>query len=76
MPRPKNLDLSQLAKRIVSEAAGEEAALEKPKAKNEKAARSGRLGGPIGGAKRSTNLSPEQRQAIAKKAAAARWKTD
>jgi hypothetical protein len=72
--RPKNLDLSQLAKRIVDEAAGDEPKQEPPQSKNEKAARAGGLGGKIGAQRRSESLTAEQRSEIAKKAAAARWK--
>lgn len=72
--RPKALDLSQLAKRIVDEAAGDEPQPEPPAPKNEKAARAGGLGGKVGAAKRAASLTLEQRQAIAKKAAAVRWK--
>jgi hypothetical protein len=72
--RPKNLDLSQLAKRIVDEAAGDEPQPEPPPEKSAKAVRAGTLGGKVGGRRRDESLSVEQRQAIAKKAAAARWK--
>jgi hypothetical protein len=41
--------------------------------KNPAAVALGRLGGPKGGKARAASLSPEQRAAIAKKAAAARW---
>ena len=74
--RPKNLDASQLAKRIVDEAAGDEPPVEPPEPKNESAARAGSLGGKVGAAKRAANLNLEQRQAIAKKAARARWHKD
>lgn len=72
--RPKNLDLSQLARRIVEEATGEEPKPEPPPAKNPKAVTAGALGGKKGATKRAAVLTLEQRQAIAKKAAAARWK--
>lgn len=72
--RPKNLDLSQLAKRIVDEAAGDEPQPEPPPEKNVKAVRAGSIGGKKGAERRSASLTLEQRQAIAKKAAAARWK--
>lgn len=36
----------------------------------------GRLGGLIGGHARANKLSPEERKAIAKKAAEARWSKD
>lgn len=42
----------------------------------EQRAEYGRRGGEIGGAARAASLSPAQRSAIAKKAAAARWKKE
>ena len=49
--------------------------LEDPDAgKNKAAVALGRLGGMKGGRARAGKLSPEQRKAIASKAAAARWK--
>lgn len=71
--RPKNLDVSQLAKRILDEATGDEPKTEAP-AKNQAAVELGRLGGKRGGVARKAALTPEQRKEIAKKAAAARWR--
>lgn len=71
--RSSKLDLSQLAKRIVDEATGEEPKTEPPPVKNEAAVELGRLGGKKGGAARAAALTPEQRSEIAKKAAATRW---
>jgi hypothetical protein len=71
--RPKNLDINQLAKRILDEATGDEPKTELPPAKNEAAVKLGKLGGAKGGAARKAALSPEQRSEIAKKAAAKRW---
>ncbi len=73
--RPKNLDVSQLAKRILDEATGEEPKTEPPSApaKNAAAVELGKLGGKKGGIARKAALSPEQRTEIAKKAAAKRW---
>jgi hypothetical protein len=71
--RPKNLDMNQLAKRILDEATGDEPRTEAP-AKNQAAVELGRLGGKKGGAARKAALSAEQRSEIAKKAAAGRWK--
>ena len=69
MPR----DPSQLAKMIADMAWGEaEPEPEKP-AKNPAAVALGKLGGAKGGKARAAQLSPKQRSAIAKKAAAARW---
>jgi len=44
--------------------------------KNPAAVALGRLGGKKGGPARARKLSAQQRKAIAKKAAAARWKTE
>jgi hypothetical protein len=43
--------------------------------KNQAAVESGRRGGLIGGERRAAKLSPERRSEIARKAAAARWKS-
>ena len=70
MPR----DLNELASKITKIAIGEE---EKPKddeGKNPAAVALGRLGGKKGGKVRAKKLTPEQRKAIAKKAAQQRWK--
>lgn len=77
--RPKNLDVNQLAKRILDEATGEEdkAAPAAPAKKNAAAVKLGKVGGKKGGAMRAAVLSPEQRAEIARKAALKRWgKTD
>ena len=73
--RPTGLDASQLARRIVAEAAGEEPVAMPPKPKDANAIKAGKLGGKLGSAKRNASLTAEQRQEIAKLAAAARWKT-
>jgi hypothetical protein len=49
--------------------------LEDMKRKNKAAQALGRLGGLKGGKARAAKLTPEQRKAIAQKAAAARWAT-
>lgn len=69
-------DLNQLAVSIVEEATDDEPA-EEPVApeKNPHAAALGRLGGAKGGPARAKKLTAEQRREIAKKAAAARWKS-
>ncbi len=62
--RPR--DMSQLAKRIVDITTGEEAdEAEAPSVLEERAAK--------GGTARAAKLTPEERSAIAKKAARARW---
>jgi hypothetical protein len=75
--RPKNLDMNQLAKRILDEATGNEPKTEAPPEappKNRAAVALGKIGGKKGGAARAVSLTPEQRSEIAKKAAAERWK--
>ncbi len=69
--RPR--DTNQLAKSIVDLATGE--VLDKPvdDGKNPAAVALGRLGGKKGGKARAQSLTPEQRKAIAVKAAAKRW---
>ena len=71
--RPKNLDLNQLAKRIVDEAVGEEPVTPPPPNKNQAAAEKKRLDGLKGGAARAEKLTAEQRSEIAKLAASVRW---
>lgn len=51
-------------------------AADKPKEKNPAAVALGKLGGAKGGKARAAKLSKKKRSAIAKKAAAARWKKD
>jgi hypothetical protein len=73
-------DASQLAKSIVDRATEEVApeAVEeaKPKKKDPAAVALGRRGGLKGGKARAQALSPEQRAAIARRAALSRWKSD
>jgi hypothetical protein len=73
-PKPKRpTDLNQLAAAIVGEATGA-APPEATPEKNPAAVALGRLGGLKGGKARAETLSAARRKAIAKKAAAARWK--
>lgn len=68
-------DFAVNAFRVVEQAIGKHmdgTPLEKSD-KNPAAVALGRLGGAKGGKARAASLSPEQRAAIAKKAAAARW---
>jgi hypothetical protein len=71
-------DFAVNAFRVVEQAIGEHmdgTPLENLDAsKNQAAVALGRLGGKKGGKARAAKLSPERRKAIAKKAAAARWK--
>jgi len=64
-------DLNRLAASIVGEAIGDRPSVEHEK--NAAAVELGRKGGLVGGKARAAKLTPEQRSAIAKKAAAARW---
>ncbi len=71
--RPR--DMNQLAKLIADITTGEEKPIEsKETTKNPAAVELGRLGGLKGGKARAEKLTPEQRKAIAEKAAKARWK--
>lgn len=67
---PKYADLSQLAHAIVQAATNEDPEPEEKSTKNPAAVALGRLGGLKGGKARAEKLSA----AIAKKAAAVRWK--
>ena len=71
MPR----DVNQRAKATLDLFTGEREA-EPERVKDPAAVELGRKGGLIGGKARAAKLSPEQRSAIAKKAAAARWSGD
>jgi len=70
-------DANQIAFSVVQQATGQAPKIlpEEPK-KNPAAVTLGRLGGLKGGKARADSLTPEKRRAIAKKAAAARWKTN
>lgn len=74
----KDHDFATVARRVVEQAIGERldgSPLQDPHAgKNRKAMESGRIGGKKGGKARAAKLSPAKRKAIAKKAAAARWR--
>jgi hypothetical protein len=71
MPRDPN----QLAKLIADMATGEAEPEPTPKGpeKNPAAVALGKLGGAKGGAARAAKLTPEERSAIARRAAAVRW---
>ena len=72
----KPRDANQAAKHILDQITGDAPKEDPPPvpAKNEAAVVLGRLGGKKGGAARAAALTPEQRSAIAKTAAGARWK--
>ena len=71
-------DFAVNALRVVEQAIGEHmdgtAPEDQDAGKNKAAVALGKLGGKKGGKARAAKLSPPQRKAIAKKAAAARWK--
>jgi len=67
------LDVNQMAFLAVQQATGQMPKPEPPPEKNPAAVTLGRLGGLKGGKARAEKLSPEQKKAIAKKAATARW---
>ncbi len=73
--RPR--DVNQLAKFIVdlvtSEDKPDEAVPDAPSEKNPNAVALGRLGGLKGGKARAEKMTPEERSAVAKRAAAKRW---
>lgn len=74
----KDHDFTTVARRVVEQAIGEHldgTPLEDPDAgKNPHAVALGRIGGKKGGFERARRLSPKVRSAIARKAAAARWR--
>ena len=73
----KDHDFATIARTVVEQAIGEQldgSPLPAVKRKNPAAVTLGKLGGAKGGRARAKALSPAKRKAIAKKAAAARWK--
>jgi hypothetical protein len=62
-----------MAAAIVDQATSDEPEPDPDEGKNPAAVELGRLGGKKGGRARAEKLSPEQRSAIARRAAAARW---
>jgi hypothetical protein len=68
----KRVDFAQNALRVIEEATGE--TLKPAEGKNPHAQALSRLGASKGGKARAAKLSKAKRRAIAKKAAAARWK--
>lgn len=69
----KKQDLNERAFSIVQQLTGEAPRPEPDKEKNPAAVTLGRLGGLKGGKARAEGMTAKQRQAAAKKAAAARW---
>lgn len=73
----KPRDVNSMAARIVAQSTDPDDQGDDPyEGKNPAAVELGRLGGQKGGAARAAKLTPAERSAIAKKAAAARWKSD
>jgi hypothetical protein len=70
----KHLDFCQIAKAVVDAATDETPQVEPEDTRNPHAVALGSLGGQKGGKARAEKLTPEQRKAIAQKAAQARWK--
>jgi hypothetical protein len=68
MPKRSSKDVNMIAARIVQETTGLEL-----KGKNPAAVALGRRGGLKGGKARAEKLSGEERKAIARRAAIARW---
>ena len=66
-------DANQMAKHILDQLTGDAPKEEPPPVKNAAAVALGKLGGQKGGAARAAKLTPEERSAIAKKAAQGRW---
>jgi len=75
--RERLRDSNQLVKLVVDIATGQVSDTEdRDEGKNPHAVALGRLGGQWGGAARKRAPTPEQRQEIARRAAAARWAKD
>lgn len=70
--RPR--DVNQLAKMIVALTVKDAVEVDPAAGKSASAVARGRRGGEKGGAARRESLTPSRRSAIAKSAAAARWK--
>ena len=71
--KPRQSDVNQTAADVVRIATEEDEETATPSEKNPAAVALGRMGGLKGGKARAAKLSAEQRQTIAKKAAAKRW---
>lgn len=68
-------DRNQRARAIVDLATSDEPVADPDAGKNPAAVALGKLGGRKGGKARAKKLTPEERSAIARRAAAARWGT-
>jgi hypothetical protein len=72
----KPRDLNSMAAAIVAQATSDEPEPDPNEGKNPAAVALGRLGGQKGGKARAAKLTSEQRSEQARKAAAARWRSD
>jgi len=72
-PSRQREDANQIAARVVAASTGQAPPKVRRKKKNPAAVALGKLGGSKGGKARAANLSAEERKAIAKLAAHARW---
>lgn len=72
--RKRPTDVNELAAWVVDRATSDESEPDPNAGKDPAAVALGRRGGLIGGKARAAKMTPEQRSAAARKAAAARWK--
>ena len=71
--RKRPRDVNELAAQIVAEATSEEPPPDPDEGKDPAAVALGRKGGLKGGKARAAKMTPEERSAAARRAAAARW---
>ena len=71
--RKRPRDVNELARQLVDEATGEAPKYDPDEGKDPAAVALGRKGGLKGGKARAEKMTPEERSAAARKAAAARW---
>jgi hypothetical protein len=72
-PPRRPCDINQLAFTIIAEATGTAVPPKPEREKNPAAVALGKLGAAKGGQARAAKLTPEERSAVARKAARARW---
>jgi hypothetical protein len=72
--RKRPRDVNELAKQLVGEATGEIEPVDPDAGKDPAAVALGRKGGLKGGKARAAKMTPEERSAAARNAAAARWR--
>jgi hypothetical protein len=73
MPRKRPADVNQLAKLVADLATGDAVEPDPTSGKDPAAVARGRKGGLKGGKARAERLTAEERSAVARKAALARW---